>query len=508
MAFRDLQHSLGKLTSEVRTQIARNNPLQNEETKNISMWIFQERNILAETKTLAYEHGEANKLLKTWATEEGADIEDIGDKLFQLLNKQTQIEQEFAAKYQKYRHALKSIRDKEASISDIREKKKALRARIAALQKSNLRSSKIKEFQHELESLVNDTRSQEAEIADFKRFALREAFYLRFNAMAEYAEKTALLAGFGKYIVDLVDIEPTAAGEERKPYTSGQQSAIILADALNAVNNWKPSHQDFRCTLAEGEGQVREDEIPQKESALHKDKSNDSTEASTSQADAPVTDEAKDTTEPVTEVDTNPTAESNIAPTVEAAPTETAKEVSSPAPEAPKPLAGSIVESRNSTEPPLHNEFSVNPIVESNMQSPVPVKNDILQPSTGSHTILQDSNKEEITDNSAMPGGPVHSPWQDHMAIPQTSPRPHHLKPYSTDLPDDGLPNYTSGNYGQLYRRVSHLRQSQRPYEDFQQQFVQARVGAGGFRIPVNDDPLPPYSPGAQRQQFNDEKRG
>jgi hypothetical protein len=93
---------------------------------------------------------------------------------------------------------LKSIRDKEASISDIREKKKALRARIAALQKSNLRSSKIKEFQHELESLVNDTRSQEAEIADFKRFALREAFYLRFNAMAEYAEKTALLAGFGK----------------------------------------------------------------------------------------------------------------------------------------------------------------------------------------------------------------------------------------------------------------------------------------------------------------------
>jgi hypothetical protein len=83
-------------------------------------------------------------------------------------------------------------------MTEAREKKKALQARIAGLQKSSPRAGKLKEFQHELASLVNDTRAQEAEIADFKRFALREAFYLRFNAMAEYAEKTALLAGFGK----------------------------------------------------------------------------------------------------------------------------------------------------------------------------------------------------------------------------------------------------------------------------------------------------------------------
>lgn len=83
-------------------------------------------------------------------------------------------------------------------MTESREKKRALQARIAALQKSSPRAGKIKEFQHELESLVKDTRGQEAEIGDFKRFALREAFYLRFNAMAEYAEKTALLAGFGK----------------------------------------------------------------------------------------------------------------------------------------------------------------------------------------------------------------------------------------------------------------------------------------------------------------------
>ncbi|KAI8577846.1 hypothetical protein K450DRAFT_273505 [Umbelopsis ramanniana AG] len=504
MAFRDFQHSLGKLTSEVKSQIAKNNPLQNEETKKMSMWIFQERNILAETKTLAYEHGEANKLMKAWAADEGQDIEDISDKLFQLLNKQMQIEQEFAAKYQKYRHALKSIREKESTLTESREKKRALQARIAALQKSSPRAGKIKEFQHELESLVNDTRGQEAEIGDFKRFALREAFYLRFNAMAEYAEKTALLAGFGKYIVDLVDIEPTAPGEDRKAYSNGQQSAIILADALNAVNDWKPSHQDFRCTLAEGEGQVREDEIPQKESALHKDKSNDLAEANTSQAAAPpVAEEANDTVSPIPETETNSAAEQNMAPSVAAAP-QIPDLPPRPVPEVP--LAESQVEARNSTEPLSHDEASVNPILDTNMQSPVPVKNDISQASTGSHTILHDSNKEEIADTTAVPGEPMHSPWQGHMTAPQSSPRPHHLTSYSTEVQDPGLPNYTSGNYGQLYRRVSHLRQSQRPYADFQQQFVQPRVGAGGFRIPTSDERLPPYSP--SNQQYSDEKRG
>ncbi|KAI9283995.1 Eisosome component PIL1-domain-containing protein [Umbelopsis sp. AD052] len=407
-----------------------------------------------------------------------------------------QIEQEFAAKYQKYRHALKSIREKESTLTESREKKRALQARIAALQKSSPRAGKIKEFQHELESLVNDTRGQEAEIGDFKRFALREAFYLRFNAMAEYAEKTALLAGFGKYIVDLVDIEPTAPGENRKPYSNGQQSAIILADALNAVNDWKPSHQDFRCTLAEGEGQVREDEIPQKESALHNDKSNDLAEASTSQIAAPPV-AAEETVSPITE--TNSVAEQNIAPAAPQIPDLPPR----PVPEIP--TANSQVEARNSTEPLSHDEASVNPDII--MQSPVPVKNDLSQTSTGSHTILQDSNKEEIADTTAaVPGESMHSPWQDHMAVPQSSPRPHHLTSYSTDVQDPGLANYTSGNYGQLYRRVSHLRQSQRPYADFQQQFVQPRVGAGGFRIPTSDERLPPYSPSSQ--QYSDEKHG
>ncbi|CAO3589284.1 unnamed protein product [Absidia cylindrospora] len=223
------------------------------------MWIFNERNNLATMRTLAYQQSETNKVFQQWTKEEllndkdenGRDIEDIGDKLVKLLEKQTEIEQQYAAKHQQYRHAIKSIRDREDRLSDIREKKRTLSSRITNLTNSSPKSPKLRELQKELNSLDRDTHDIELEMGDFKRFALKEAFYLRFNAMNEYAEKTAIIAGFGKYIVDLLDIAPTPATEPtRRPYEKGIDAAMIFADAMNALENWQPDEGDVRPTIA------------------------------------------------------------------------------------------------------------------------------------------------------------------------------------------------------------------------------------------------------------------
>ncbi|KAI9300715.1 Eisosome component PIL1-domain-containing protein, partial [Cunninghamella echinulata] len=154
-------------------------------------------------------------------------------------------------KYQQYRHAIKSIRDREDRLSDIREKKRTLQSRISNLAKTSPKSPKLRELQKELGSLDRDTHDAELEMGDFKRFALKEAFYIRFNAMNEYAEKTAMIAGFGKYIVDLLDIAPTPATEPtRRPYEKGQEAAMIYADAMNAINTWEPREGDERPTIA------------------------------------------------------------------------------------------------------------------------------------------------------------------------------------------------------------------------------------------------------------------
>ncbi|KAI8986588.1 Eisosome component PIL1-domain-containing protein [Pilobolus umbonatus] len=133
---------------------------------------------------------------------------------------------------------------------EIREKKQCLKDRIQHLKKSSHKQKKVEEMDKELALLEETNKDKEMEIGDFKRFILREAFYLRFNALQEYAEKLAILAGFGKYVADLFDIEPTPQGQERrKPYTKATQSSMIIMDALLTVDGWRT--MDERPTLGE-----------------------------------------------------------------------------------------------------------------------------------------------------------------------------------------------------------------------------------------------------------------
>ncbi|SAM06274.1 hypothetical protein [Absidia glauca] len=288
MNFKDLQFSLGKLSSDVKSHMAKKNPLHKQDTKALSVWIFQERNDLATMRTLAYRRGETNKSFREWTTngheywnddDEFTDLQDIGDKLATLLTKANEVEQHYTARYQQYRHAIKAIREREDALCDDREKRRSLSARLAHLQKTNQTSPKRHEIETELAALDNDTQRAEIELGDFKRFALKEAFYIRFNAMVEYAEKMKMIGGFGKYIVDLLDVEPTTtttgadvdtpsppsttdpatstttpvthpSNMMRKPYTSETQATLILNDCLLALDQWAPSEDDERPTLA------------------------------------------------------------------------------------------------------------------------------------------------------------------------------------------------------------------------------------------------------------------
>lgn len=154
-----------------------------------------------------------------------------------LLDKQIEIEKQYTERYQLYRRAIKSLRDKERDLAELREKKDTLEERIQHLQKSNTKHKKLPELLKELAGL--DLDQKETEANEFKRFIMKEAFYLRFNALQEYAEKTALIASYGKYIVDLLDDQKHASSN----------CDMILTDALLTVDAW--TAQDKRQTATE-----------------------------------------------------------------------------------------------------------------------------------------------------------------------------------------------------------------------------------------------------------------
>jgi hypothetical protein len=67
---KDLQFNIGKLTTNVKSQVAKNNPLQNQDTRALNLWLFEERNDLSFMKTTAYHHAETNKAFVDWIKED------------------------------------------------------------------------------------------------------------------------------------------------------------------------------------------------------------------------------------------------------------------------------------------------------------------------------------------------------------------------------------------------------------------------------------------------------
>lgn len=77
---------------------------------------------------------------------------------------------------------------------------------------------KLMDLKQQLATLQQATAVDEREMDNFKRMAVREAFYLLLNGMHEMASKTDAISSFGKYIVDELDVTPVKDGEERQAY--------------------------------------------------------------------------------------------------------------------------------------------------------------------------------------------------------------------------------------------------------------------------------------------------
>ena len=75
----------------------------------------------------------------------------------------------------------------------------------------------------EAESLV-----AEAQLSNITREKLKAAFTYQFDALREHCEKTAIIAGFGKHLLELVDDSPVTPGESRPAYDGYEASKAII----------------------------------------------------------------------------------------------------------------------------------------------------------------------------------------------------------------------------------------------------------------------------------------
>lgn len=75
----------------------------------------------------------------------------------------------------------------------------------------------------EAESLV-----AEAQLSNITREKLKAAFTYQFDALREHSEKLAIIAGFGKHLLKLVDDTPVTPGETREAYDGYEASKAYV----------------------------------------------------------------------------------------------------------------------------------------------------------------------------------------------------------------------------------------------------------------------------------------
>lgn len=184
------------------------------------------------------ERMEVAQQLSIWGEACDDDVSDVTDKLGVLIYEIGELEDQFVDRYDQYRVTIKSIRNIEASVQPSRDRKQKITDQIAQLKYKEPNSPRIVVLEQELVRAEAESLVAEAQLSNITREKLKAAFTYQFDALREHSEKLAIIAGFGKHLLELVDDTPVTPGETREAYDGYEASKAIIQDCEDALTNW------------------------------------------------------------------------------------------------------------------------------------------------------------------------------------------------------------------------------------------------------------------------------
>ena len=152
--------------------------------------------------------------------------------------------------YDQYRLTLKQVRNIQSSVQPSRDRKQKITDTIAHLKHKEPTSPRIVVLEQELVRAEAESLVAEAQLSNITREKLKAAFNYQFDAMREQSEKLALIAGYGKHLLDLIDDTPVTPGEARPAYDSYDVSKQIIVDCENALSDWTLDNASVRSQLS------------------------------------------------------------------------------------------------------------------------------------------------------------------------------------------------------------------------------------------------------------------
>ena len=90
----------------------------------------------------------------------------------------------------------------------------------------------------------------EAQLSNITREKIKAAYTYQFDALREHCEKVAIIAGYGKHLLELIDDTPVTPGETRAAYDGYEASKAIIQDCEDALTNWVTSNAAVSSKLS------------------------------------------------------------------------------------------------------------------------------------------------------------------------------------------------------------------------------------------------------------------
>jgi hypothetical protein len=218
--------------------------------KKLAQLVKMEKNVMRSYELVGRERKEVAKQLSIWGEDCDDDVSDVTDKLGVLIYEIGELEDGFIDHYDQYRLTLKSIRNIEASVQPSRDRKQKITDQISHLKHKEPNSPKIVVLEQELVRAEAESLVAEAQLSNITREKLKAAFNYQFDAMREHSEKLALIAGYGKHLLDLIDDNPVTPGETRETYDGFEDSKQIILDCEAALTNWTLNDAAVQPTLS------------------------------------------------------------------------------------------------------------------------------------------------------------------------------------------------------------------------------------------------------------------
>lgn len=179
---------------------------------DLGILIQEEKDVIKSCQRVAKEQSEASKYLAIYGKKEGsADIVDITEKLWVVLDCITSAQTDCGRRLEIHRELLKDIRVADDALTALKHTERILADKLKDAIKKQRGVEAATQAHIDCHQRVLE---KEADVACEKRSLLKQALHVKMDAIIEMSAKSSIAASYGKHLADQLPQGKLAPGQQ------------------------------------------------------------------------------------------------------------------------------------------------------------------------------------------------------------------------------------------------------------------------------------------------------